>query len=121
MQESEPEIPKEIKYAEKLVWLMDDRFKLPFVNFRFGLDPIIGLIPWAGDITTFTISLFIIKSLIDAGLPKKLISKMLFAALADLAIGAIPVVGDVWDFFFKANRKNLKLAKEFFESTAANR
>lgn len=118
MHRIEPEIPKELQYAEKLVQLMDDQFKLPFINFRFGLDPIIGLVPWAGDLVTFAISLLIIKSLIDAGLPRSLITKMVLTTVADLAIGAIPVVGDVWDFFFKANRKNLQLAKEFFANPA---
>lgn len=116
MHRIEPEIPKELQYAERLVRLMDDQFKIPVVNFRFGLDPIIGLIPWAGDIVSFVISLLIIKSLFDAGLPRKLVTKMVLATLLDLAVGAIPVVGDAWDFFFKANRRNLKLAKEFFES-----
>lgn len=100
---------------------MDEQFKLPLFNFRFGLDPIIGLIPGAGDLISFAISLLIIKSLMDAGLPRGLITKMVFATLLDLAIGAIPLVGDAWDFFFKANRRNLKLAKAFFESQVPQR
>ena len=95
---------------------MDDQFKVPFFGFRFGLDPILGLIPWAGDLVSFVISLLIIKSLFDAGLPRKLITKMVLSSLTDLAIGAVPFIGDVWDFFYKANRRNLKLAREFFES-----
>ena len=109
-------IPKEIEWAEKLVHLMDDQFKVPFINFRFGLDPVIGLIPWVGDLVTFVISALIIKSLVDAGLPRSLITKMVVNIVIDLAVGAIPLVGDVWDFFFQANRKNLKLAKQHFES-----
>ena len=116
MHKIESEIPEELLWAEKLVRLMDNQFKVPLVNFRFGLDPIIGLIPWVGDLVTFAISGLIIKSLVDAGLPRRLIGKMVLTSLIDLAVGAIPVVGDVWDFFFKANRKNLKLAKEYFES-----
>lgn len=110
------EIPKELKYAEKLVRLMDDQFKIPFLNFRFGLDPILGLVPWVGDLVSFAVSALIIKSLWDAGLPSKLIQKMVLRSLLDLGLGTIPVIGDVWDFFFKSNGRNLKLAKEFFEN-----
>jgi hypothetical protein len=56
MYKIEQTIPKELEYAEKLVRLMDDRFKIPFINSRFGLDPIIGLIPVAGDIISFSIA-----------------------------------------------------------------
>lgn len=116
MHRIQPIIPKEIQWAEKLVHLMDDRFEIPIVKFKFGLDPIIGLIPWAGDVVTFAISALIIKALYDEGLPKSLIWKMLLTIVIDLIIGSIPVIGDVWDFVFKANRKNLKLAREYFES-----
>lgn len=56
MHKVEQTFPKELEYAEKLVSIMDDKFKIPFVNFRFGLDPIIGLIPFGGDVITFLIS-----------------------------------------------------------------
>lgn len=114
MHRIEPGIPKEIEWAEKLVRLMDSQFKVPFINFRFGLDPLIGLIPWVGDLVTFAISALIVKSLVDEGLPKPLIKKMVLNIILDLAIGAIPIVGDVWDFFYQANRKNLQLAKEYY-------
>ena len=56
---------------------------------------------------SFAISALIVKSLVDAGLPRDLIWKMVLNIVLDLAIGAIPVVGDFWDFFNKANRKIL--------------
>ncbi len=107
-------IPREIEYAEKLVRLMDDRFRIPVLNIRFGLDPVIGLIPFAGDIVSFLISLLIVVALMRDGLPTRLIVRMMGNILLDLLIGGIPVVGDVWDFFHRANRKNLKLAKAYF-------
>jgi hypothetical protein len=116
MHRIEPIIPKEIQWAEKLVHLMDDQFEIPIIKFKFGLDPIIGLIPWAGDLVTFAISALIIKALYDEGLPKSLIGKMVLTIVVDLIIGSIPVIGDIWDFVFKANRKNLKLAREYFEN-----
>jgi hypothetical protein len=110
----EPSISKEIEWAERLVSLMDDKFKIPFINFSFGLDPLIGLIPVIGDLVSLAISGLILKGLIRSGMPKRLITKMIVNLLLDFLIGEIPVIGDVWDFFNKANRKNLKLAKEHF-------
>lgn len=116
MRKIESTVPKEILWAEKLVYWMDDLIKIPFTNFRFGLDPLIGLIPWVGDIVSFAISGLILKSLISAGLPRQLIWKMFKNIAIDFGIGLIPIIGDVWDFFVKANRKNLKLAREYFDS-----
>jgi hypothetical protein len=114
MHKIEPNIPKEILYAEKLVYWMDEDFKVPFFNFRFGLDPIIGLIPWVGDVISFLISGLILKSLASAGMPKRLIWKMFANIALDFGVGLIPFLGDAWDFFNKANRKNLQLARQYF-------
>ncbi|MBP9151056.1 MAG: DUF4112 domain-containing protein [Flavobacteriales bacterium] len=115
MYKIEQTIPKELEYAEKLVRLMDDKFKIPFINFRFGLDPIIGLIPVAGDIISFSISSLIVMALFRNGVPRSVKLRMVANILLDLLIGGIPVLGDAWDFFNKANRKNLKLARKHFE------
>ncbi len=112
----EAAIPKELEWAEKLTRLMDDQFKVPFVNFRFGLDPIISLIPWAGDLVSFIISALILTALVRNGMPFSLIAKMVANIVFDLLIGLIPLAGSITDFFFKANRRNLKLAKEYFET-----
>tara|TARA_R110000868_G_scaffold273384_1_gene532601 strand:+ start:359 stop:712 length:354 start_codon:yes stop_codon:yes gene_type:complete len=116
MYKIEQTIPKELEYAENLVQLMDDQFKVPFINFRFGLDPLIGLIPVLGDIVTFVISSLIVIALFRNGVPRRLMFKMVANVILDLLIGGIPVIGDAWDFFNKANRKNLTLAKKHFES-----
>ncbi|MFT4545966.1 MAG: hypothetical protein ACI9CU_000008 [Polaribacter sp.] len=118
MHKIEPNIPKEILYAEKLVHWMDEAFKVPFLNFRFGLDPIIGLIPWVGDVVSFVISGLILKSLASAGMPKRLVWKMFGNIALDFGVGLVPFLGDAWDFFNKANRKNLKLARDYFEAQA---
>jgi hypothetical protein len=117
MHKIERAFPKELEYAEKLVCLMDDQFKIPLVNFRFGIDPVIGLIPWAGDLISFVISSLIISAFLRNGVPFSVILRMIANIVLDLVVGGIPLLGSVWDFFFKANRKNLKLAREYFEGT----
>ena len=102
-------LPKEVEVAKQLVTIMDDAINIPIVNKRIGLDPIIGLVPWVGDMFTAFISLLIVVSLVRNGAPVKLVLQMLVNIAIDLFIGGIPVVGDVWDFFFRSNRRNLKL------------
>lgn len=116
MHRIETTIPKELELAERLTRLMDDQFKVPIINFRFGLDPVIGLIPWAGDIVSFAISILILSSIVRNGMPFWLIARMVLNIVLDLLIGGVPVLGGIADFFFKANRMNLKLAREYFES-----
>ena len=95
---------------------MDDGFKVPFTDFRIGLDPIIGLVPVAGDLISFAISALIVVALVRHGkFSRSVVMRMVGNIVIDLIIGGIPVIGDAWDFFFKANRKNLKLARKHFE------
>lgn len=120
MHRIEQSIPQEIVWAEKLVRLMDDQFRIPIINVRFGLDPLIGLIPWLGDFVSFSISALIITAFVRHGVPFRIIMKMIANVVLDLLIGGIPVIGDVWDFFFKANRKNLQIARAYFEQVELN-
>ncbi len=105
----EKTIPKELELASKLVSLMDDAFVIPIINKRIGLDPLIGLLPVLGDAISTIISLLIVAALMRYGAPLRLVFLMLINLGADFLIGSIPVVGDVWDFFYKANRKNLQM------------
>lgn len=77
------------------------------------LDPIVGLVlPEAGDLLTATVGLYIVAAGIRKGLPAVVIARMLLNLGADMAIGAIPALGDLIDFAFKANRRNAKMLEE---------
>ena len=115
MHRLEHSLPIELQWAERLTRLMDDQFRIPVIGFRFGIDPIIGLIPWAGDLVSFLISTLIVSAIVRHGMPRSLVVRMVANILLDLIIGGIPVVGTMADFFFKANRSNLKLAQQYFE------
>lgn len=93
---------------------MDDKFKLPGTRFRFGLDPLINLVPFLGDIIGFTVSLVLVYVMRRNGASRKLVMLMLINVVVDLTIGAIPIIGNVFDFFFKANKKNITLLREFY-------
>jgi len=81
-------------------------------GYSIGLDPILGLIPGFGDLVGTLISSVIILQAQRAGLPRVTVLRMMVNVAIDSAVGAIPFVGDVFDFAFKANRQNLELYRQ---------
>jgi hypothetical protein len=101
-------------------WL-DDAFVLPGLNLRFGLDPIIGLIPVVGDLATTLISLYIIATAAKLKVPKSTLARMGLNIMIDSVVGAIPFVGNVFDFAWKANAKNAQLLERHANATVTQR
>ena len=89
-------------------WL-DEAFRVPGTSIRFGWDPIIGLVPWAGDVLTALLSLAIIVQAHRMRLPRIVQIRMLLNVAIDVCVGIVPVVGDVADVFWKSNSKNMAL------------
>jgi hypothetical protein len=102
-----------IEKLDRFVRVLDDLIRIPILNIRIGLDPILGLIPWAGDTMSAAFSIYLMGSAIYFGLPKVVILRMALNVAFDYLIGLIPFLGDATDFFFKANRRNLKLMREY--------
>lgn len=105
-------INKDFLWVERLSVLMDSRFRIG--NFRFGLDPILNFIPFAGQIATFIISLILVTVMYRNGASGKIAIKMLLNVTWDALLGSIPLLGNVFDFFNKANDKNIKLLREHY-------
>jgi hypothetical protein len=101
-------------------WL-DDVFVVPGSNWRFGLDPIIGLIPIVGDLATTLISLYIIATAAKMQVPKSTLARMGMNIMIDSIVGAIPFVGNVFDFAWKANSKNAQLLERHANSNPVER
>jgi hypothetical protein len=99
-----------LRTANFIANLMDQQFRI--FNYRFGLDPILGLIPGIGDLVAVFVSTYIVWIGIQMKLPRRKIYRMIGNVLLDFIIGAIPLVGDVGDFVIKANTKNIKILKE---------
>lgn len=89
--------------------LLDSAFRVPGTGLSFGLDPILGLIPGLGDLTTPVFSALLLLHAVRLRIPRVVQLRMLMNAVIDLGIGAIPFVGDVFDFGWKANVRNLSL------------
>jgi len=89
--------------------MMDDQFRVPGTNLRFGLDFLLGLFPGLGDAVTSVISLLIVHHAWAAGASKLTLARMLGNVGIDFLVGSVPIAGDVFDFAWKANRKNARL------------
>jgi hypothetical protein len=89
--------------------LLDEAFRVPGTNIRFGWDPIIGLVPWVGDLLTALFSCAIIVQAHRMRIPRVVVVRMLINVGLDVLIGVVPVVGDVADVFWKSNTKNFAL------------
>ncbi|WP_316841804.1 DUF4112 domain-containing protein [Pedobacter gandavensis] len=103
-----------IQFVRKLSYLMDEQFRIPGTKYRFGLDPLFNLIPFAGDLTGFLISSGLVLAMSSKGLTSKIVVLMCINILLDTAIGAIPGIGQIWDFFFKSNTRNMKLMEQYY-------
>ena len=89
--------------------LMDSAFMVPGLNRRVGLDAVLGLVPGVGDALSAALASYIIWEARQLGLPRWTIARMIGNVAVDTAIGAIPLAGDVFDVFFKANERNLRI------------
>jgi hypothetical protein len=95
---------------ERVAWLMDRAIKIPGTRITLGLDALVGLIPVGGDILTGLVQAgLVLVALKYYRVPRAVAARMLGNVLLDIGVGAIPLVGDLFDVAFKANTKNLKL------------
>lgn len=97
---------------EKIAYYLDGLFRIPGTKWKFGLDSLVGLIPNFGDTLTSLISFYILFAGVRYGVPKITILRMAMNIAIDYLVGTIPVIGDAFDFFWKANQKNLDLIRE---------
>ena len=93
--------------------VLDDAFRVPGTNLRFGWDPLIGMVPWAGDALTALFSLAIVVQAHHMRVPRVVQLRMLLNIAIDLLAGVVPLVGDLVDFAWKSNTKNMALLERY--------
>jgi hypothetical protein len=91
---------------------LDSAFVIPGINRRFGMDAVIGLVPGIGDLLSALLASYIIWEARQLGLPRWKIARMVANVAFDTALGAIPIAGDVFDVFFKANQRNVRIIQD---------
>ncbi|MGQ0527679.1 MAG: DUF4112 domain-containing protein [Alphaproteobacteria bacterium] len=97
---------------ETLADWMDSRFSIPGTNIRFGMDSLLGLVPGLGDTATAFITFYIIREAHRMGVPRQVKVRMGWNMFLDWLIGLIPLVGDLFDIGWKANRRNVALLRK---------
>jgi hypothetical protein len=107
-------VPQELEGLDRYSRLLDSRFRIPGTKIRFGVDFIIGLVPYAGDILGFMFSAGLILTMVRHGASGQVLAKMIGNVFLDTTIGSIPLAGDVFDLFFKANRRNYELLEKHY-------
>lgn len=116
MKVSKPvELTGKLKWVERIAYLLDERFRLPGTKFRFGLDPIMNLVPFAGDVSGFLVAAALVLVMAKHGVSRKVLILMVLNVFLDAILGAIPFLGQVFDFYYKSNTRNIKLLKEHYE------
>lgn len=104
----------DLEKIRSLTNTMDTRFKVPGTNLSFGLDPVLGLIPGAGDVLTFAISGFLVLLMARHKVKGQVLLLMVINIGIDFLIGAIPIIGWMADFRLKANSRNLRLLEKHY-------
>ena len=109
----EPGRPVQIEDSlQRLSWLMDDLIRIPGLGWSFGLDALVGLIPGFGDTATSLASFYILVSAVRYRVPKVTLLRMGMNLGIDYVVGSFPLVGDLFDAWWKSNQRNVALLSE---------
>jgi hypothetical protein len=109
---------KHIQAATALTELLENKFHI--FGLRFGLDPVVGLIPWLGDFITMFLSFYLVWIGLQMKLPGEKINKMISNIVIDFLMGSIPFIGDIGDVFYRSNSRNLIILKSHVPSSIAD-
>ena len=111
-----PQDEARLKRVRLLSRLLDEQFRIPGTTQRIGLDGLLGLIPGVGDTAGALLSTYILYEAIRLGVPKTVLLRMVANIGIDTVVGAVPVVGDIFDIAWKANKKNAALLHAYLAS-----
>ena len=106
--------PEELLQAQALANITDTAVRLPIIGVKVGLDFLIGLIPGIGDAIMLLVAFRIVHLGKKIGMPKPLLKRMVRNCVVDFGLGFIPIVGDLVDIFYKANRANVRIMERWW-------
>ena len=112
--EEQNSAPVELQGLDTFSKLLDSQFRIPGTQTTFGLDFIIGLIPYAGDLISFMFSGGLVITMAKHGASGQVLAKMLLNIVLDTVVGSVPLFGDIFDLYFKSNRRNYNLLREHY-------
>jgi hypothetical protein len=99
----------------QLAWLLDSSIPIPGTRFSIGLDALIGLFPFIGDLVGVALSGYILSEASRIGAPRSVLLRMAFNVALEGLVGLVPLAGDVFDAAFKANQRNVRLLEAWLD------
>ena len=102
-----------LKALKHVARLLDSAFVVPGTEMRIGLDPLLGLVPGLGDLASPLFAIALLWQSRDLGIPRVVQLRMIFNVAIDALVGLLPVAGDLFDFAWKANNKNIALLERY--------
>ncbi len=107
-----------LRRLNELAYWLDERFRLPGLNVRVGIDGLLGLIPGIGDLAGGAISAYILYEAWRLDVPNRVLARMLANLGVDVVVGSVPLFGDLFDIGWKANRRNVNLLVRHLQEVA---
>lgn len=114
-----PTLGTRVARATRFARVLDTALRIPGTRIRFGLDPILGLVPGLGDAIAALLGGYLVWTAVRVGAPRLIIGRMLANIAVDAIVGAVPVAGTVFDVAFKAHRRNARMLQDWSEQPAA--
>ena len=108
------QLERDQQWLQRMTAMLDTKFRIPGTSITFGIDPILGLLPVAGDLVAAIISALLILTYVRMGIPNALVVRMVGNLVIDLVFGSIPVLGTVFDVVYRSNDRNRRLAEGYF-------
>lgn len=95
--------------------LLDAQWRVPGTRIRFGLDPVVSLVPVAGDIAGGLMAAYVVHQAARHGAPRRLVLQMIMNVGLDVGLGAVPILGTIFDVVFKPSKRNMRLLRRHLE------
>ena len=112
---------RRLRRLQTVAMVMDTAIEIPGTNIRFGADSLLGLVPVAGDFAGALVGLAIVNEARRLGVPGHKMGRMIANVGLDTLVGAVPLLGDVFDVYFKSHRRNVQIVLDHFEAEAPRR
>jgi uncharacterized protein DUF4112 len=119
VENSGPRIPSSLAHVRRFATWLDAGIRVPGTSLRFGLDPILGLVPGLGDAAGALLAGWLVVEALRLGVSPSTVGRMVLNVAVDAAVGAVPVLGDLFDFAWKANLRNVALLERHAADPAA--
>ncbi|MGB3800235.1 MAG: DUF4112 domain-containing protein [Lewinella sp.] len=112
--ERQLEVPQ-LRWVDTFSRALDTKFRIPGTDIRFGLDFILGLVPGAGDLLSMGMSGTLVATMARHGASPRLVARMVVNIVLDAVVGSVPIIGNIFDLVYKANYRNAKLMREYYD------